>query len=96
MNFINVNTDFFNSMSAQDQEALRTAAEVFVEKQLEAYLDTLEGSIQVLSGHGVTITYPDRREFKAAAGGIILDFCGEYPEFNAVVSKILALQLSHQ
>jgi TRAP-type C4-dicarboxylate transport system substrate-binding protein len=95
MNFINVNTDFYNSMSEADREALHVAAEVFIEKQLADYLESLDGSLQVLSGHGVTITYPDRREFKVAAGGIVLDFCGQYPEFNAVASKILSLQLEY-
>ncbi len=95
MNFLNINTAFYESLSEDERGIIQAAADAFIEKQLDLYLESYENSLQVLSGYGVTITYPDRREFKVAGGGTILDYCEKYPDFNNIVSRILSLQLSY-
>ena len=61
--------------------------------------DTPHGSLQAmvddvatLEEHGLEVTYPDREEMKAAGGGVIDEYCAEYPEFDDVMTKIEALQ----
>lgn len=92
MNFVNVNTNFYNSMSDEDKAVLQEAATAFVERQLELYLEGMDSDVEALIEHGVEVTYPDRTEFKEAGSVVIDEYCEKYPEFKAVVEKVRELQ----
>ena len=92
MNFFNVNTNFFNSMSDADKAVLQDAVTAFVARQLELYTVGMENDVKALEEHGVEVTYPDRDEFKAAGSQVIDDYCEKYPEFKAAVEVVHRLQ----
>ena len=92
MNFVNINTNFYNSMSDADKEALQKAVDAFVAKQLELYLAAMENDIAALKEKGVEVTYPDREEFKAAGSVVIDEYCEKYPEFKEAVELVRSLQ----
>ena len=92
MNFVNVNTPFFKSMSEKDQKVLKDAVTAFVAKQLELYLAGMESDVEKLKEYGVEVTYPDRDEFKAAGSQVIVDYRAKYPDFDAVMAKIEELK----
>ena len=96
MNFVNVSTKFFNSMSEADQQALRETVDAFVAKQLELFLIAMEEDIKTLEGHGLEITYPDRTEFKEAGSVVIDDFRAKYPEFDTAMNRVLELQAEYK
>lgn len=92
MNFVLINDKFYNSMSAEDQAALDEACYAFVDKQLELFLVAMEEDVKTLEEYGLEVSYPDREEFKAAGSVVIDEYRAEYPEFDAVMEKIEALQ----
>lgn len=95
MNFVNVNTQFYNSMSDADKKVLQDAVTAFVAKQLELYLAGMESDVKALQEHGVEVTYPDREEFKAAGSQVIVDYREKYPDFDAVMNKIEELKAAN-
>jgi len=88
MNFVNVSTKFFNSMSEADQQALRDTVDAFVAKQLELFLVAMEEDIKTLEEAGLEISYPEREEFKAAGSVVIDDFRAKYPEFDTAMKRV--------
>lgn len=92
MNFVLINDKFYNSMSAEDQAALDEACYAFVDKQLELFLVAMEEDVKTLEEYGLEVSYPDREEFKEAGSVVIDEYRSEYPEFDAVMEKIEALQ----
>ncbi|MGE4484406.1 MAG: TRAP transporter substrate-binding protein [Oscillospiraceae bacterium] len=92
MNFVVLNTDFYNSMSEADQAVVQEACNAFVAKQLELYLKAMNDDLVTLEGKGVEITYPDRTEFKTAGSVVIDDYCTKYPEFATAVEQVRELQ----
>ncbi|MDD3347649.1 TRAP transporter substrate-binding protein [Oscillibacter sp.] len=92
MNFVNVNTNFYKSMSEADQKALQEAVTAFVAKQLELYQAGMEADVETLKEKGVEVTYPDREEFKKAGSVVIDDYCAKYPDFKTAVDKVHELQ----
>lgn len=96
MNFVNVSTKFFNSMSEADQQALRDTVDAFVEKQLELYLVAMEEDIKTLEEAGLEISYPDREEFKAAGSVVIDDFRNKYPDFDTAMDKVEELKAEYE
>ena len=61
-------------------------------KTQQAFLQAMVDDVATLEEHGLEVTYPDREEMKAAGGGVIDEYCAEYPEFDDVMTKIEALQ----
>ena len=88
MNFVNVSTKFFESMSEADQQALRDTVDAFVAKQLELFLVAMEEDIKTLEEAGLEISYPEREEFKAAGSVVIDDFRAKYPEFDTAMKRV--------
>lgn len=96
MNFVNVSTKFFESMSEADQQALRDTVDAFVAKQLELFLVAMEEDIKTLEEAGLEISYPDREEFKAAGSVVIDDFRAKYPEFDTAMKRVDELVAEYQ
>lgn len=92
MNFVNVNTTFYNSMSDADKQVLQEAVTAYVAKQLELYQAGMEADVDTLKEKGVEVTYPEREELKEAGSTVIDEYCEKYPEFKAAVDKVHELQ----
>lgn len=92
MNFVLINENFYNSMSAEDQAVLDEACAAFVEKQLELYKVAMVEDVKTLEEKGLEVTYPDRTEWKEAGSVVIDEFREKYPEFDSIMEKIEALQ----
>ena len=92
MNFVLINENFYNSMSAEDQAVLDEACAAFVEKQLELYNVAMVEDVKTLEEKGLEVTYPDRTEWKEAGSVVIDEFREKYPEFDSIMEKIEALQ----
>lgn len=93
MNFVLLNENFYNSMSAEDQKVVDEACAAFVEKQLELFKTAMVEDVETLQNeHGLEVTYPDREEFKSAGSVVIDEYCKQYPDFASIVEKIQTLQ----
>lgn len=75
-----INADVWNSLTAQEQEILQSAA-IEAQKQNRAMIkEQTTQYIGMLEEQGMTITYPDLEEFREATAGVYDYFAESYGE----------------
>ena len=84
-----VGTKFWNLLSADEKEWLRSAASESVEKQKGFWQETIKENMEVLKKANVEFTYPDKRPFSIKSRPV-MDRLMKDPKMKSIIEKILA------
>jgi len=63
-NYVAVNTKFFNSLTKEQQDALKEAVKTYTDEEVKLYKESAQKDIETLKSKGMEVTYPDRESFK--------------------------------
>lgn len=83
-----VNQKFYEGMTPEDQKAFDECCAAYVKEVKRLYKETEEADINTLKEKGVEVTEVDRAPFKAIGETVIEKYCGEYPDFKAMLDKL--------
>ncbi|RGZ01258.1 hypothetical protein DXA13_02650 [Clostridium sp. AM58-1XD] len=75
-------------MTPEDQKAFDECCAAYVKEVKRLYKETEEADINTLKEKGVEVTEVDRAPFKAIGETVIEKYCGEYPDFKAMLDKL--------
>ena len=80
-------TRYWETLSKQEQEWLREAAEVSVEAQKEFWRRNVEECMATLAEAGVEVFHPEKSAFAASASSVLEEFARD-PTMRALVERI--------
>lgn len=83
-----MNADFFNGMSAEDQELVRTAIDEAGQYQSDLQLTTNEEELEELRTEGMNVVEPDLAAFRAAVEQPVADFLANLGVDAATISEL--------
>lgn len=89
-NYYAVNKPWFESLSLEDQQLIREAAEQTAEYEVELLMQEDAAALEYAEEQGVTITYPDRDEFLAAVQPVYETYGNRYDWFDDLIERIRA------
>lgn len=89
--YLTVSEDWWQSLPADLQDVVQTAATEACQWQRETYRDLAEEDHQTLLDAGLEETYPDPEPFREATQSVYDDFFAQYPETEAIVEQIREL-----
>lgn len=87
-NWLAVNKEFYNSMTAEDKQAFDECCSAFAENVKETYKRREAADIEALRKKGVEVIQVDREPFRKVGEDMIKDYCERYPEFWEMVSLL--------
>lgn len=91
-NYVVVNEKFYQSLSAEYKEALKSAVKAYCDEELRLYKDGMQKDVDALKAKGIEFTKPERKPFKDIVLSVYPEMLGPDPKVNAVAKRFLDLQ----
>jgi tripartite ATP-independent transporter DctP family solute receptor len=88
--YVAVNMGFWDSLSAEEQKIFNEASKATVDEILRLTKEQDEEIIKAVEEKGVQVTYPEAKEFRAAAQPIIDEYLKENPDMKEIIDEIRA------
>ncbi len=86
-----MNLDLWNSLSAADQELFRNASRETATLQRRLLAEGSDEFIRLIEAEGLTVTFPDIAEFRAATESVRANFARNYDWAPRFIETILSL-----
>lgn len=85
--WVAVNSQFYNSMSLEDQKIFDECCQAYAERTKDLYIESEKEDLQILS-QNMMINEVDRDAFREVGNQIISEYCEKYPEFEEILNRV--------
>ncbi len=91
-NYVVVNESFYQSLSAEYKEVLKSSVKAFCDEELKLYKASMQKDIDTLKEKGIQFTTPARKPFKDIVLSVYPEMLGPDAKVNAMAKRFLDLQ----